>query len=275
MRIFFAGDVVGQVGVRAVAHWLPRLRADWGVHAAVINAENSAHGGKGITPMAARALFAAGADVLTGGNHSFTCPEIQSLQRQEPRLLRPANMPDALAGAGGVTVRLADGRSLFVGQVQGRVFMPGRCTCPFAAVDDLLVQARLAPGVPSLIDVHAEASSEKQALAWHLAGRVSAVVGTHTHVPTADARLLDTTAYVTDAGMCGPYASVIGMDVEAAVGRLRDGIRTDFRVGRGDVRIAGALIDVCDRTGEGQAVASVQVPYDDEGSALVLPACPL
>lgn len=266
MRIFVAGDVVGPAGLSIMEAWLPKLRAAWSVDVAVVNGENAAYEGRGITPMAARRLFAAGADVITGGNHSLRCQEIVPYMARTPRLLMPANWPEG-EPAGCCTVPLPDGRQLLVVQVQGQAFMPGKCRCPFAALDDVLIRHGRSPGHalsghPTLVDVHAEASSEKQALAWHAAGRVSAVVGTHTHVPTADARLLaGTTAYQTDLGMCGPYDSVIGFDADAAIERFISKERITLDVARdSDVRLCGALIDIAADSAHATHIQSVQWP---------------
>ena len=260
MRILFVGDVVGLAGCRAVVELVPALRAELSLDAVVVNCENAASGGRGISPLWVRHLLAAGVDVLTGGNHIWHLPELAPVLDAEPRLVRPANYPDARPGRGSTRVRLADGRSLGVVQVEGRVFMR-KLDCPFAAAE--AARAALGPCDATLLDVHAEASSEKQALAWHLDGRYSAVVGTHTHVPTADARVLPQgTAYMTDAGMTGPYRSVIGMAPEVAIQRF---IGPDFKashaVGEGEVRLCGAVIDVDPATGRAVAIRGLQRPF--------------
>lgn len=259
MRIFFAGDIVGRPGMQATVALIPLLRAELGLDAVIVNCENAAPGGRGITPQLARSLFAAGVDVLTGGNHIFHLPELGPYLEAEPRLIRPANY-DQRPGRGAYKLRLTNNRTLGVVQVLGRVFMPGKASCPFVAASREL--DALGPVTASLLDVHAETSSEKQGLAWHFAGRVSAVIGTHTHVPTADARILaDHTAYLTDAGMSGPYASVIGMDTDCAIERLRTGERGEHEVARNDVRVCGAVIDICDKTGRALHIETLQAPW--------------
>lgn len=256
MRFLFLGDVVGRPGREAVLALVPKLRQTHRLDAVVVNCENSA-GGKGVTPEIADAFLSGGVDVLTGGNHVWAHKDIDTYLEHESRLVRPANYPRA-PGAGSYTFRLSDGRTLGVIQVEGRVFMRN-LECPFRSADREL--SALGRCTAVLVDVHCEASSEKQALGFHLAGRVSAVIGSHTHVPTADARVLPGgTAFQTDAGMCGPYLSVIGMDAQASI----EGFLTHRRsrrghqVGRGDVRVCGAMVDVDDATGKAREITSIQ-----------------
>lgn len=254
MRILFVGDVVGRPGREAIAGLIPQLRREWKLDAVIVNCENAAHG-RGITPRLADEMFSAGVDVLTGGNHIFHFKEIATYMEREPRLIRPANYREA-AGRGAYRLRLKSGVSLGVVQVEGRVFMRPGSDCPFAAARrevDLLADAQAI-----IVDVHAEATSEKQALAYYLDGRVSAVIGTHTHVQTADERILPQgCALLTDAGMTGPQDSVIGMVPEAAVSRFL-GERGSHDVATDDVYLCGALIEVDPATRRATAVRRVR-----------------
>jgi len=257
MRILFIGDIVGSPGREMVSKHLAMLVEQHRADLIIINGENSA-AGFGITPKIAEELFALGADVITGGNHSWDRKEILEFIPNEPRLLRPANFPKS------------PGRGLYVGtshsgvryavlNLQGRVFMT-QLDCPFRTADSEL--ARIPPDVKIIfVDMHAEATSEKQAMGWFLDGRVSVVVGTHTHVATADERVLPNgTAFITDVGMTGPHESVIGMDRAAMVKRFLDSMPTKFEVALGDVRINGVLAEVDDSTGRARSITRVRVP---------------
>ncbi|MDX2102768.1 MAG: TIGR00282 family metallophosphoesterase [Alphaproteobacteria bacterium] len=256
MRGLFLGDVVGRAGREAVVAALPglrtRLRLDW----VVINAENAA-GGSGLTPDIARALFDAGADALTLGNHGFAQRVLWPYLEREPRIVRPANYPPGAPGQGLTVLTLASGQQLVVLSLMGRLFMEP-LDCPFRTADAALAPyrlddgARLGSGVAGiLVDIHAEATSEKMALGHYLDGRVTAVIGTHTHIPTADAHLLaNGTAYQTDAGMCGDYDSVIGMRTNIALERLiQRVISARQEPAAGPVTLAGAVITHDPRTG--------------------------
>lgn len=257
MRILFIGDIVGSPGREMVTKHLAALVEQHRVDLVIINGENSA-AGFGITPKIADELLALGADVITGGNHSWDKKEILEYITNEPRLLRPANFPKS------------PGRGLYVGtsrggiryavlNLQGRVFMT-QLDCPFRTADAEL--AKIAPDVKIIfVDMHAEATSEKQAMGWYLDGRVSVVVGTHTHVATADERVLpNRTAFITDVGMTGPHESVIGMDRGAMVKRFLDSMPTKFEVAIGDARINGILAEVDDSTGRARSIVRVRVP---------------
>jgi len=257
MRILFIGDIVGSPGREIVTKHLAEIVARERADLVIINGENSA-AGFGITPKIAEELFALGADVITGGNHSWDRKEILEFIPNEPRLLRPANFPKS------------PGRGLYVGtsrggvryavlNLQGRVFMT-QLDCPFRTADSEL--ARIPPDVKIIfVDMHAEATSEKQAMGWYLDGRVSVVIGTHTHVATADERVLPNgTAFITDVGMTGPHESVIGMDRAAMVKRFLDSMPTKFEVAIGDARINGILADVDDSTGRARSIVRVRVP---------------
>jgi metallophosphoesterase (TIGR00282 family) len=241
MRILFIGDIMGQPGRRIVRERLADIVAQRGIGLVVANVENAASG-FGVTPRLAEELFAAGIDVLTGGNHTFARKEIFDYFAQQPRVLRPANHPPGVPGAGLYIGAARDGTACAVLNLQGRVFMAAM-DCPFRAADREL--ERIPPGVKIvLVDMHAEATSEKQAMGWHLDGRATAVVGTHTHVATADERILPGgTAYITDVGMTGPHDSVIGMDRASVLQRFLDGMPARFEVATGDVQMNCVLIE--------------------------------
>ena len=218
MRILFVGDVVGAPGRRIVRQRLKELKRDLGVELTIVNGENAA-GGAGLTTATAEELFGAGADVITTGNHIWDKRDILGFLSREPRLLRPANYPEGSPGSGVVIVPVA-GTHVAVLNLMGRVFMP-LLDDPFRTADRILEEIR-GKAVVSIVDFHAEATSEKMAFAWSFDGRVSAVLGTHTHVATADARVLPGgTAFITDAGMTGPFDSVIGVRKEQAIERFR------------------------------------------------------
>jgi 2',3'-cyclic-nucleotide 2'-phosphodiesterase len=257
MRILFIGDIVGSPGREIVTKHLAEIVARDRAGLVIINGENSA-AGFGITPKIADELLALGADVITGGNHSWDKKEIQEYIPNEPRLLRPANFPKS-PGRGLYVGTSRGGVRFAVLNLQGRVFM-APLDCPFRAADAEL--AKIPPDVKIIfVDMHAEATSEKQAMGWYLDGRVSVVVGTHTHVATADERVLPNgTAFITDVGMTGPHESVIGMDRGAMVKRFLDSMPTKFEVAIGDVRINGILADIDETIGRACSIARVRVP---------------
>jgi len=218
---------------------------------AIANAENAA-GGFGITPAIAEDLFALGLDVLTSGNHVWDKRELYDYLNRQPRLLRPANYPEA-PGHGLVTVKARNGVECAVINLQGRTYMPST-DCPFRKADLLLSQIDPAVKV-RFVDFHAEVTSEKMAMGWYLDGRVSAVVGTHTHVPTADTRILPGgTAYQTDCGMTGPYRSVIGVDTETILQRFLSGLPVRMEAAKHGVELHSVIVDVDEETGKARAV---------------------
>ncbi len=253
MRILFVGDVFGHAGRRIVRDHLPALVAAHSVDLLVINAENSA-GGFGVTPATAEELFDLGAHVLTTGNHIWDKREIIEYMQgaaadgdeRSRRLLRPANYVEGTPGFGWYQGELPGGERYAVINLQGRVFMASNDD-PFRTADRVL-KAITAPVV--LVDFHAEATSEKAALGWYLDGRVTAVLGTHTHVPTADDRVLPGgTAYQTDVGMSGPYASVIGVEKDLVLHRFLTGMPARFEQAREDPRMSATLIECDGQTG--------------------------
>ncbi|MGB3409099.1 MAG: TIGR00282 family metallophosphoesterase [Jannaschia sp.] len=260
MRILFLGDVMGRAGRTAVTERLPGLRADWRLDAVVVNGEN-ASSGRGLNAAQAKSLFEAGADVVTLGDHAFDQKDMMQAVEQDSRILRPINFAKVAPGAG---ARIFDigGRKLLVAQVLGRVFMSRQYDDPFAPVDAILKAHPVGRAVQAiLIDMHCEATSEKMAMGHFCDGRASIVVGTHTHVPTADATILPGgTAYQTDAGMCGDYDSVIGMDKREPLRRFVVGMTKDrFEPAAGDATLCGLFVETDDATGLAQRVAPVRV----------------
>jgi len=260
MRLLFLGDVVGRAGREAVVERLPWLRARLAIDCAVVNAENAA-GGFGVTAEIAEALFDAGADILTTGNHWADQRESLTFYDREPRLLRPANYPDGTPGRGATLHRLADGRQVLVVNVMGRVFMEA-LDCPFAAAETALLQAPLGQVADAIIvDIHAEATSEKMAMGHFCDGRASLVVGSHSHVPTADAQVLPGgTAFQTDGGACADYNSVIGMDPAEPLQRFVRRMPTGrMQPALGPATVCGVFVETDDRTGLARRIAPVRL----------------
>jgi metallophosphoesterase (TIGR00282 family) len=257
LAVLLVGDVFAESGRRMLAGYLPSLKRDLKLDLAVVNGENSA-GGIGLMPRQAQEIFAAGADVITGGNHTLARQEIFPLLQHEPHLLRPANLPPSAPGQGWVITTTRGGEKIAVVSLLGRSLMPVTdLACPFATLQALLDQPlKSTPCI--LVDFHAEASSEKQALAWHFDGRISALIGTHTHVATADERILpEGTAYLTDAGMTGPYYSVIGMNPATAIARFTSQGPPRFRVAEGPALLNAALVHINPRTGRAEKIERV------------------
>jgi len=241
MKILFIGDVVGEPGRRAVRRTLKRLRKSGMPDLVVANGENAA-GGAGITPEIARELWHAGCDVLTGGNHSWDKREILPLLDESDRILRPANYPEGSPGRGVALVESRTGDPVAVLNLQGRVFMPS-IEDPFRTADAILEELGSSAAF-ILVDIHGEATSEKIAMARYLDGRVTAVIGTHTHVPTADARILpEGTGAVTDAGMTGPVDSIIGVEPRQVLERFLTQRPVRVRTAGGDARLCGVMIE--------------------------------
>lgn len=256
MKTLMIGDCVGRAGRKILTQKLAELRRTWEVELIVLNVENAA-GGFSITTSVAQELFAAGVDVMTSGNHIFDKKEALELIKKEPRLLRPVNYVPTLPGSGVWTGEVA-GVPVAVLNVQGRVFMPPSDD-PFRAMDAAL--AALDPQYKIiLVDMHAETTAEKIAMGRYLDGRVSAVVGTHTHVATADEQILPKgTAYITDLGMTGPHDGVIGMQSSLVLERFLSGLNVRFEVSEGDIQLNGLLIEIDDATGRALHVQRVNV----------------
>ena len=250
MRLLYCGDVVGRAGREVLLAHLPALREALALDVVVVNGENAAHG-FGITGKICEEFLQNGVDVITTGNHAWDQREILAYIDQQPRLLRPLNYPKGTPGRGVYRLHTARGQKVLVMQAMGRLFMDP-LDDPFAAIESELARYHLGAGANAIIvDIHAEASSEKMALAHHLDGRVSLVVGSHSHVPTADAQILPKgTAYQTDAGMCGDYDSVIGMRKEAAIARfVRKMPGEKLSPAEGDATLCAVFVESCDKTG--------------------------
>jgi hypothetical protein len=261
MRILFIGDIFGRPGRELARRAAGALRKHQGVDFVVANAENAA-AGFGITRELAESLLDAGMDVLTSGNHIWDKKEALDYIQLEPRLLRPANYPAGAPGRGVAVARAASGARVAVVNVMGRVFMTP-LDDPFAVVsreiDAVKDEARIV-----IVDVHAEATSEKLAMGWHLDGRVTAVVGTHTHVQTADARILPGgTAYITDVGMTGPHDSIIGIETRAALDRFRTGLPTRFEAASANPRLNAVVITADEETGRARGIERLDLTARD------------
>ena len=255
MNILMVGDIVGGPGRKIFARYVGQLKGRDAVDVVVANAENAA-GGKGITRVIAGELFSAGADVLTMGDHTWDQREIAQFIDLEKRLIRPANFAPGCPGRGIVTVDTPKGKVTVINLV-GRVFMPPM-DCPFRAVDALLAKEPNM-GRVILVDMHAEATSEKVAMGYHLDGRVSAVVGTHTHVQTSDDHIMPKkTAYLTDLGMTGPKDSIIGRDYVSVMGKFLTGMPSKFEIAEQNIALEGALIDVDETTGRARKITRVR-----------------
>jgi 2',3'-cyclic-nucleotide 2'-phosphodiesterase len=254
IRILFLGDVVGEPGRRAVIARLKPVMVERAIDFAVINGENAA-GGKGITPKIAIDLLRAGAAVITSGDHIWDQAEVIPYFETEPRLLRPLNYPPGLPGAGSVVLDTDKGPVAVI-NAQGRTFMHQAAENPFLALEAEVARLRDQEGVKVIVvDFHAEATSEKIAVGWLLDGKVSLVAGTHTHVQTADERILPQgTAFICDAGMCGPLNSVLGRRAEAVVERFRTTMPARFPVAPGPVALCGVIADIDPETGHALAV---------------------
>jgi len=259
VKILFIGDIFGAPGRRIVADHVEDIVNANQIDLAIANAENAA-GGFGITPAIAEDLFKLGIDVLTSGNHVWDKRELYDYLKRQPRLLRPANYPDG-PGSGLVTVRARNGVECAVMNLQGRTYMPST-DCPFRKADCLLSQIDPAVKV-KFVDFHAEVTSEKMAMGWYLDGRVSAMVGTHTHVPTADTRVLPGgTAYQTDCGMTGPYKSVIGVETELILQRFLTGLPVRMEAAKGGAELHAVIVDVDEETGKARAVRRHAINVD-------------
>jgi hypothetical protein len=262
MRVLFIGDIVGRPGRRALAARLKSLRQMHRIDIAVANGENMADGA-GVTRKTFAEVIDAGVDVVTGGNHSWAKREVLTFADEEPRLLRPANYPpsEAVRGRGSGVFDLPDGRRLGVMNLSGRVFL-SELENPFLMAHEMAAELRRStPAI--LVDFHAEATSEKVAIGWHLDGHVSAVVGTHTHVQTADERILPKgTAHITDVGMTGPHDGVIGVDREIILHRFLTQMPVRHEIAQGDVRINAVVIDIDDETGLARSIERISDAVD-------------
>lgn len=253
MRVFFIGDVVGQAGIRKIEKNLPELKKKYGIHFCVANGENAA-AGLGITPQLASDLFRAGVDAITLGNHSFSKYDIFRYFEKEERIIRPWNLGAHTPGRGYQVFEVNQQKILLV-NLQGQVFMQTPSS-PFDAIEELEKIKKQCGAKIVLVDFHAEATSEKLGMAYALDGKVSAIVGTHTHVQTADERILPLgTAYITDLGMTGPWQSVLGMDVEVALHRFQKHLPARYEISKEEACLCGLLVDISNLDGKAIQVA--------------------
>lgn len=263
-NILFLGDIVGEPGRRAVIDLLPRIREREGIDFVIVNGENSANG-RGITPRISIDLLRAGAAVITTGDHIWDQKDVIPYIDTEPRLLRPINYPPGTPGQGSVVLETAKGK-VGVINVQGRTFTAPILENPFRAMELEVTRMREETAV-IFVDVHAETTSEKVAMGRFLDGRVSAVVGTHTHVQTADEQVFPGgTAFLCDAGFCGPSESCLGRDVDAIIRRFWTGLPVPFPIAKGEVRLHGAIVEIDPTTGRAQSIRRVAERYEAEGA---------
>ena len=260
VRILFIGDIVGKAGRQAVSRELHRLVDRHMVDLVVANGENAA-GGFGLTEEVAGELFKLGVDLITSGNHIWDKRDALDYLKREERVIRPANYPDGTPGFGSALLSTAGGVKVAVLNLEGRVFM-NNLDCPFRVADREIT--RLANETPVIVvDFHAEATSEKIALGWHLDGRVSAVIGTHTHVQTADERILAAgTAFISDAGMTGAFDSVIGVRKEEAIQKFLTQLPVKFEVAKSNIRLNGAVVEIDEHTGKAVGIERINICCD-------------
>ena len=259
LRLLFLGDIIGEPGRRAVIEMLPTLKSAWELDFVVVNGENVA-AGRGITPKLAIDLLRCGAAVITTGDHIWDQKDIVSFIDTEPRLLRPINYPEGTPGGGSIVLETAKGK-VGVINVQGRTFMLPALENPFRRVWDEVEQIRAQTPV-IFVDVHAETTSEKIALGRFLDGKVSVVAGTHTHVQTADDQIFPGgTAFICDAGMCGPTESVLGREIQPIVRRFYTSMPVNFPVAKGEVKLHGLMVDIDEKSGRAMSVQRVAETY--------------
>ena len=260
MRVLILGDVVGRPARRAIRDLVPSLIEREGIDLAIANAENAA-GGIGVDLKSANELLSSRVDVLTSGNHIWKKKEIYKYLDEHSELIRPANYPEGAPGRGWCTWQNEDGLKALVINVQGRVFMPNHVDDPFRSVD-AICRDRGRHSRVIIVDMHAEATSEKNAMGWHLNGRASIVFGTHTHVQTSDDRILPGgTAYITDVGMCGPLDSVIGMDKETVIKGFLSQLPRHFEVAHENVVLQGIIVDVDEDSGQAREIRRLRIPW--------------
>ncbi len=258
VTILFIGDIVGKAGFEILSVYLPSLKKKHNVDICIANGENGVQG-KGLNEQTAKKFFSLGVDIITGGNHSWMFAAFRKYLDQTDRILRPANYPDEAPGKGATTFRTESGIVVGVLNLQGRAFMYS-IDCPFKRGMEEVERLRQQTNI-IFVDVHAEATAEKIALGWYLDGKVSALVGTHTHVQTADERIFPKgTAYLTDAGMTGPNDSVIGLDVDVAIKRFISGIPEHYQMATANNRLNGVVIDVDALTGRATSITRINLP---------------
>lgn len=260
MRILLVGDVVGRAGRRAFRSFTPRLRAERGIDAVIVNGENSA-GGKGYTRKALDELYAGGADVVTSGNHVWDKKDIFAFVDEEPFLVRPANYPEGTPGKG-YCIFPFKATNIAVLNLSGRSFMP-TLDCPFQKADEVLAEIEGRADI-IVLDFHAETTSEKLAMGHYLDGRVGIVVGTHTHVQTADAQILpEGTAYITDLGMVGPHDSILGVRTDIVIQKFRTGMPVRFEMAEGAAEYAAVIVDIDPSLGRAEKIERILIREQD------------
>jgi 2',3'-cyclic-nucleotide 2'-phosphodiesterase len=258
MRILFIGDIVGKPGRQAVEGILQKIISDYRIEFTIANGENAA-GGMGITPAIASDILDLGVDVLTSGNHIWAKKEIIPFLDEESRILRPANYPAQVPGRGAGVYSLSNGNKIGILNLEGRVFMKN-LDCPFRVGEKEIGTLRQHTN-SIIVDFHAEATSEKMAMGWFLNGKVSAILGTHTHVQTSDEKILhEGTAYITDVGMTGPLASVIGIRKQVALERLLTQIPWKFDVATEEIELQGVVLEIDSNTGKSKNIERIRVP---------------
>ncbi|WNF35380.1 TIGR00282 family metallophosphoesterase [Bacillaceae bacterium IKA-2] len=259
MKILFIGDVVGSPGREMIATYLPKLKSKYKPTITIVNGENSASG-KGITEKIYKQILEAGAQAVTLGNHTWDQRELIEVIDYCPNLIRPANFPEGVPGSGYAILKV---NQLEVGviSIQGRTFLPP-LDCPFKKVDELIAEIKKKTPI-IFVDFHAEATSEKQAMGWYLDGRVTAVIGTHTHVQTNDYRILpNKTAYMTDVGMTGPYDGILGMERGDIIHKFLTSLPVRFEVAKGREQLNGVIIDVDSNTGAAKSISPIIINED-------------
>lgn len=259
MRILFVGDVVGSQGRKMIEEYVPKLKKKYTPTLTIINGENAASG-KGITEKIYRGFLESGAQAVTLGNHTWDNRDIFEFIDSAKYLVRPGNFPEGNPGKGMIFVN-CNGVEVAIINLQGRTFLPA-IDCPFKKVDQYIAEAKKRTNV-IFIDFHAEATSEKQAIGWYVDGRATAVVGTHTHVQTADNRILpEGTAYISDVGMTGPYDGILGMDREVVLKKFLTGLPVRFEVASGRTQLSAVLIDVNPHTGKAEKIERILINDD-------------
>jgi len=259
LRLLFLGDVIGEPGRKAVIEMVPGLKQAWGIDFVVVNGENAA-AGRGITGKITIDLLRAGVAVITSGDHIWDQKEVVSYIETEPRLLRPINYPPGTPGRGSIVLETAKGK-VGVINVQGRTFMQPSLENPFRLVEEEVRRLRAETHV-IFVDMHAETTSEKIAIGRFLDGKVSAVAGTHTHIQTADEQIFPGgTAFICDAGMCGPTESVLGREIQPIIQRFVSSMPVNFPVAKGEVKLHGILVDIDPSTGKAKSIRRVAEPY--------------
>lgn len=257
MRLLFIGDIIGKAGRKIVSQFLDKLKDRYKINLVIANGENAA-GGFGITRKVGQSLFNMGIHVISSGNHVWDKKEVMEYLPTESRLIRPANYPRGVPGSGSILFQLSDKTRVGILNLSGRVFMDN-LNCPFETADSEISVLKEKTNI-IIVDMHAEATSEKITMSWYLDGRVSAVIGTHTHVQTADERIFPKgTAYITDVGMTGPIDSVIGMEKEIAIYRFTTCLPKKFAVAPGDVQLNAVVVEIDSKTGLAKEIKRIQL----------------